>query len=49
MAKKKSAEKKEPDLVEMSTPDGILIKVPRKKVEVKKAWGWKVVKSSKGK
>jgi len=27
----------------MQTPDGIIVEVMRKKVDVKKSWGWKVV------
>lgn len=43
MAKVKNVEKPGDVKILMQTPDGIIVEVMRKKVDVKKSWGWKVV------
>tara|TARA_Y100000310_G_C20667835_1_gene808598 strand:+ start:888 stop:1100 length:213 start_codon:yes stop_codon:yes gene_type:complete len=45
--KKAESKKKEPEdnTYTMVMPDGTVIKgIPKKKIDVKKSWGWKVVK-----
>jgi len=45
--KKAESKKKEPEdnTYTMEMPDGTVIEgIPKKKIDVKKSWGWKVVK-----
>jgi|GEM_PF-2763727 len=43
MDKSKKVVKPGDEKILMETPAGIIIEVMRKKVDVKKSWGWKVV------